>query len=82
MLSPHVQSIPIFMAHGASDPVVPIKMGEASAEYLTSVLGISKAPESADIGKGLAFRKYPGMGHSADPQELMDLNAWIASVIP
>lgn len=55
---------PIFMAHGAYDPVVPQRLGERSRERL---LG---------FGHPLAWHSYP-MAHQLCPQEISDLADWL-----
>jgi phospholipase/carboxylesterase len=55
---------PIFMAHGAFDPVVPQRLGELSRERL---LG---------FGHPLSWHSYP-MAHQVCPQEISDLADWL-----
>lgn len=57
---------PIFMAHGAFDPVVPQRLGELSRERL---LG---------FGHPLSWHSYP-MAHQVCPQEISDLAEWLSS---
>jgi len=58
------------MAHGDADPVVAYKWGEQSAARLR------------ELGCNVDFRTYRGLGHSAAPQELEDLCAFLAKVLP
>jgi len=61
---------PIFMGHGDIDPVVAYKFGQRSAEELTR------------SGWNVDFRTYKGLVHSADPQEIDDLEAYLNKQIP
>ena len=60
--------VPIFMAHGTRDGVVPIARAEASRDAL------------AALGYGVDWHPYP-MEHSVCPQELTDLQAWLLRVL-
>ena len=57
-------SVPIFMAHGSVDPVVPQALGSASRDAL------------AALGYDVAWHSYP-MAHQVCPPEIADLRAWI-----
>lgn len=58
-------STPIFMAHGAFDPVVPQVLGERSRDRLR------------EWGYDVDWRSYP-MAHQVCPQEIGDLADWFA----
>lgn len=60
--------LPIFMAHGTRDPVVPIARAEASREALQA------------LGYRVDWHPYP-MEHSVCPQEIVDLQAWLLRVL-
>jgi len=60
-------SLPIFMAHGSFDPVLPIHMGKASAELLTS------------NGFDVEWHEYP-MAHQVCFEEISDIRNWLVSV--
>ena len=48
-------------------------------------MGIQTAKEQAsgpDDIKGLTFHTYPGLAHSASPQEVTALNTWLKLVVP
>jgi len=60
----------IFMGHGDSDPLVLPKWGKTSAEIL----------EKGRWNVKLKF--YPGLEHSADPQEIDDVETFLNEVIP
>jgi predicted esterase len=63
--------LPIFMAHGTQDPVVPAIMSQMSKAALVSA-GKMTAVE---------YHTYP-MGHSSHPDELEDFNKWLQRVLP
>jgi phospholipase/carboxylesterase len=62
---PANDGMPIFMAHGGFDPVVPQKLGELSRDAL------------AALGYAVEWHSYP-MAHQVCPPEIADLRAWIA----
>lgn len=57
---------PIFMGHGQSDPLVKPEWGKETAERLKSK------------GFDVEFHTYPGLVHSADPEEIDQLESWIS----
>jgi len=59
-------SVPIFMAHGSVDPVVPQALGSASRDAL------------AALGYDVAWHSYP-MAHQVCAQEIADLQHWIGA---
>ena len=60
-------SLPVFMAHGQFDPVIPLQFGRTSAERLTAA------------GFDVAWHDYP-MAHGVCPQEIGDISSWLVSV--
>ena len=58
------RQIPIFMAHGRNDTVVPCQLGAASREGLQS------------MGYSIAWHEY-AMQHSVIQSELRDIEAWL-----
>jgi phospholipase/carboxylesterase len=60
--------VPIFMAHGVYDPIVPITVARRSRELLER------------LGYGVEWHEYP-MPHSVAPQELDDIGAWLARAL-
>lgn len=60
--------VPIFMAHGTRDGVVPIARAEASRDALQA------------LGYAVDWHPYP-MEHSVCPQEITDLQAWLLRVL-
>jgi phospholipase/carboxylesterase len=59
------RATPVFMGHGAQDPVVPLGLGERSREALLA------------LGVPVAWHRYP-MGHSVCADEVRDLGDWLA----
>lgn len=64
--SPANQDIPVFMAHGSLDPMVPQQLGEWSRDRLQ------------DSGYAVAWHSYP-MQHEVVLDEIRDLGAWLAA---
>lgn len=62
--------IPIFMAHGTADPVLPLALAEQGLAQLQA------------LGYDVDWRVYPGLAHGVGPEEFADLTAWLASRIP
>jgi len=58
---------PIFASHGTQDPVVPIALGKASADSLTS------------LGYSVVWKSYP-MEHNVVIQQIKDIGVWINEV--
>lgn len=56
--------VPIFMGHGSQDPVVPARLGQASAERLQAA---GYAPE---------WQTWP-MPHSVCPEEIAAIDQWL-----
>jgi len=62
------KQVPIFMAHGVFDPVVPLVMGAGS---MTLLIG---------LGYAVDWRQYP-MQHSVCAQEIGDIGAWLRKIL-
>ena len=60
--------LPVFMAHGVHDPVVPLAGGAASRDALKR------------MGYDVEWHQYP-MEHSVCAQEVSDLNRWLLDVL-
>ena len=56
--------VPILMAHGQMDPMIPIARAITSRESLTN------------LGYDVDWRVY-GMGHQVCPEEIADISAWL-----
>ncbi|EPQ29610.1 uncharacterized protein PFL1_02829 [Pseudozyma flocculosa PF-1] len=64
----------VFQGHGDVDPVVRYEYGTRTHDFLKNDLAI---PD-----KNLSFKTYPGMPHSACPQEIRDIAEFLEEVIP
>src|SRR5882762_3808587 len=62
------RGVPIFMAHGTYDPIIPL----GRAEQSRGLLNRSATP--------VEWREYP-MPHSVCPEELADIGAWLGKVL-
>ncbi len=59
------KTIPVFMAHGKFDPVVPLGLGEYSRQQLQQ------------LGFTVQFKSYP-MQHSVCPEEIRAMGDWLS----
>ena len=66
--SPANHDVPIFMAHGADDPLIPIHRARRSRDKLT------------ELGYRVTWREY-SMPHSVCGDEVDDLSAWLRQVL-
>ncbi|RTZ62551.1 MAG: carboxylesterase, partial [Gammaproteobacteria bacterium] len=64
----HNRSVPVFMAHGMQDPVVPYHWGQESARKLRR------------FGFDVEWREY-AMAHSVSVEEIQDIGAWLTRVL-
>jgi len=62
------RDVPIFMAHGTYDPIIPLDRAEQSRTLLES------------LGYSVEWREY-GMPHSVCPEELAAIGAWLRKVL-
>ena len=60
--------IPIFLAHGSQDPVIPLALSERSREFLAS------------LGYRVQSHTYP-MPHAVCPEEIRDIRVWLEQVL-
>jgi phospholipase/carboxylesterase len=60
--------VPIFMAHGAHDPVIALELARRSRQQLT------------DLGYRVEWHDYP-MPHSVCLEEIEDISAWLGTVL-
>ncbi len=58
------EGLPIFMAHGDADPIVPMALAQRSAARLQ------------ELGSDTTLHRYP-MAHSVCPAEIGDIAAWL-----
>lgn len=61
------QDLPIFMAHGSFDPMLPMQLGKSSAELLLAE------------GFSVAWHDYP-MAHAVCAEEIEDIREWLLAV--
>ena len=66
--SPANRDLPIFMAHGSQDPMIPVDRARASRDAL------------AALGYAVEWREYP-MPHSVCLEEISDIAAWLTRVL-
>ena len=60
--------VPVFLAHGGADPVIPIERGRAGRDALQA------------LGHEVEWHEYP-MPHSVCAEEVADLNRWMLRVL-
>ena len=61
------RDIPVFMAHGTFDPMLPLQWGQLSAQKLR------------DTGFTVDWHDYP-MAHAVCPDEIRDIREWLVRV--
>lgn len=70
-LPPTNLKVPFFWGHGHADAVVPFAFGKVGVDQLKQ------------LGYAIEFKSYPGLAHSACPEEMRDVTAFIrASLRP
>jgi phospholipase/carboxylesterase len=62
------RAVPIFMAHGSSDPMIPVARARPARALLEK------------LGYAVEWHEYP-MPHSVCPEEIADLGAWLRRVL-
>jgi phospholipase/carboxylesterase len=67
--APANRDVPIFMAHGTHDPMIPMARALRARETLTG------------LGYRLEWHEYP-MPHSVCLEEVRDISAWLGTVLP
>ena len=65
---PANRDVPIFLAHGAEDPVIPIERARESRESLIA------------MGHAVEWHEYP-MPHSVCAEEIADLERWLLEIL-
>src|SRR6266446_3356579 len=63
------RDVPIFMAHGTQDPVIPLSWAMRSRDRLKA------------LGYAVEWREYP-MPHSVCAEEIADISRWLRTVLP
>lgn len=66
--NPANSNIPIMMAHGTMDPMIPIAYGQSTHKRLS------------ELGYRIQWREYP-MGHAVSPAEIRDISAWFLKIL-
>ena len=66
--APANKTVPVFMAHGTFDPVVPLMMGAGSMTLLTG------------LGYTVEWHQYP-MQHSVCLEEMQDIGKWLRKAL-
>lgn len=61
------RDLPVFLAHGQFDPMLPVTLGEESRDALTR------------LGYTVEWHEYP-MAHSVCAQEIADIGAWLLAI--
>ena len=61
------RDLPVFMAHGSFDPMLPMQWGQFSAEKLR------------EAGFAIEWHDYP-MAHAVCPEEIQDIREWLLKV--
>jgi len=64
------KEVPIFMGHGDADPLVLPRWGQISAKRLE------------EAGWKVNLKMYKGLQHSADPEEIDDVEKYLTERIP
>jgi phospholipase/carboxylesterase len=62
------RDLPVFMAHGTFDPMLPMQWGQLSAKKLE------------ETGFSVEWHEYP-MAHAVCPQEIADIREWLLRVL-
>lgn len=62
------RDVPIFLAHGSADPVIPIARATATRDALEA------------LGHAVEWHEYP-MQHSVCAEEIADLNRWLLKTL-
>ena len=61
------RELPVFMAHGSFDPMLPMQWGKLSAERLS------------EAGFTVEWHEYP-MVHAVSPEEIRDIREWLIRI--
>jgi phospholipase/carboxylesterase len=62
------RDVPVFMAHGLYDPIIPARLARESRDLL------------ARLGYDVEWHEYP-MEHSVAPEEVAAIGAWLRRVL-
>ncbi|PWO00969.1 Phospholipase/carboxylesterase [Tilletiopsis washingtonensis] len=84
--SEHAASLPVLLAHGDADAVVRTEFGRKTRKYISAGgeggAGIGCGEWDAAKVKGVMWKEYRGMGHSACADEIDDIGEYLEAVIP
>ena len=61
------RDLPVFVAHGTFDPMLPVELGKEASQVLRG------------LGYSVEWREYP-MQHAVCAEEIADIRAWLLSV--
>ena len=67
--NPENRDVPIFMAHGQHDEIIPLQRAEQSRQLLER------------LGYKVEWHTYP-MPHSVCPEEIADISAFLRKILP
>ena len=67
-VNPANRDVPIFMAHGTQDPLIPMARARQAHDLLTS------------LGYRIEWHEYP-IPHSVSPAEIRDISAWLQRIL-
>jgi len=82
-LSPYAIDLPIFLAHGQNDDMVPISRAQLTYNYMVEKYGIKLAEAKEPAKGGITLRVFNNMGHEInEEQETEQLAWWLAEIIP
>ena len=62
------RDVPIFMAHGTQDPLIPLARARHAHDLLTG------------LGYRIEWHEYP-IPHSVSPGEIRDISAWLQRIL-
>jgi phospholipase/carboxylesterase len=68
-IPPACRTIPVFLAHGTDDNLVPVALARQAKESL------------GRVGLALTWREYP-MGHGVCGEEIADIRQWLMEILP
>jgi len=63
-----LRGLPVFVAHGLHDPLIPVDIGRATRDMLQRA------------GAVVTYREYP-MGHMVIPAEISDARTWLSGIL-
>jgi phospholipase/carboxylesterase len=67
-VGPANRDVPIFMAHGTQDPLIPLARARHAHDLLTG------------LGYRIEWHEYP-IPHSVSPAEIRDISAWLQRIL-